>query len=244
MLAGCRVAGLCCGQPPLVALSHWIYTSVRHSTRHAARCPACPCGALPVQHPCYTAGPTVRPEARSALQNTVFDTTSSFFWSSPWMLAAPARPVRLLMPLRFTCTCQKASSAACQHELLLLRGCRNHLACEACRLRGLDHAAGCCGAQAASCSVNGLLRGWQQPAPLTRLAICLQATAIDEMTVASSLSRWPEASSCRNQVWTVAHECLLAPELWHAGFNVLATLNPRCMHPDDRTTVSQYRACP
>lgn len=33
------------------------------------------------------------------------------------------------------------------------------------------------------------LRGRQQPAPLTRLAICLQATAIDEMTVASSLSR-------------------------------------------------------
>lgn len=40
--------------------------------------------------------------------------------------------------------------------------------------------------------------GWAPPdsQPLTRLAICLQATAIDEMTVASSLSTLPEASSC------------------------------------------------
>ena len=47
-------------------------------------------------------GRTVRPLARRALQKTSFEMTSSFFWSSPWMLAAPARPVRLLMPARFT----------------------------------------------------------------------------------------------------------------------------------------------
>ena len=50
----------------------------------------------------FMASRTVRPLARRALQKTSLEMTSSFFWSSPWMLAAPARPVRLLMPARFT----------------------------------------------------------------------------------------------------------------------------------------------
>lgn len=44
----------------------------------------------------------VRPDSLRAAQNTSLLSTSSFFWSSPCTFAAPARPVRLLIPARWT----------------------------------------------------------------------------------------------------------------------------------------------
>lgn len=58
---------------------------------------------------------------------------------------------------------------------------------------------------------------------LTRLAICLQATAMEEMTVASSLSTLPDASSCcepKNAVRCRSGGCRAAP--FHTSHRVTA----------------------
>lgn len=80
--------------------------------------------------------------------------------------------------------------------LLPLRGCCGYAWVQLCRPTQLGVCCWLLWRSGSELFCSGLLRGWQQRAPLTRLAICLQATAIDEMTVASSLSRCPAASSC------------------------------------------------
>jgi len=66
------------------------------------------------------------------LQNTSLETTSSFFWSSPWMLAAPAKPVRLEMPERLTSEAICLQAVATEERTTASSGSSEPLACS-CR---------------------------------------------------------------------------------------------------------------